>query len=157
MILHILKPEAEDYKKLTEICHTTKKHWGYPEYLIDLWKDELTITPRYIRNNYLLKVQNADGEILGFGSIQKDASNTFYEITHLWVLPDCINKNIGKLLLENLEKKVEHQKIIKAVADPNQMAFYQKFGYQKVGEVKSKPDGRKLPLLKKIVNRATEK
>jgi len=154
MILHILKPEAEDYTKLTDICQNTKKHWGYPDYLIDLWKDELTITPRYIRNNYVLKAENERGEILGFGSISKDPVSSVYEITHLWILPDCINKNIGRYLLETLEMKASHKNIVKAVSDPEMVPFYQKNGYQKVGEVKSKPDGRKLPLMKKIINRS---
>ncbi len=153
MILHILKPEAEDYTKLTDICHNAKKHWGYPDYLIDLWKDDLTITPRFIRNNYVLKVENERQEILGFGSILKDSVNSVYEITHLWVLPACISNSVGKFLLENLEKKASHQNTVKVVSDPNMVPFFQKYGYQKVGEVKSKPDGRKLPLMKKIIKR----
>jgi len=152
MILHILKPDAEDYDKLTDICVKSKQHWGYPDYLIDLWKDELTITPRYIRNHDILKIQNEKNEILGFGAIENLNGNGICEISHLWVHPEYMNKNIGKLLLEQLERKAGQQKTIKVVSDPNAMAFYQKFGYQKVGEVKSKPDGRKLPLLKKILN-----
>ena len=70
----------------------------------------------------------------------------------MWVLPEYMDKNIGKLLLEQLERKAGTQKTIKVVSDPNAMTFYQNFGYQKVGEVKSRPDGRKLPLLKKILN-----
>ena len=153
MILHILKPDAEDYEKLTEICYKSKKHWGYPDYLIDLWKDELTITPRYIRNNNILKIENERKEILGFGAFEKDNFNDVFEITHLCVLPEYMRKNIGKLLLEHIEGYVAHQKAIKVVSDPNAVTFYKKFGYMKVGEVKSNPDGRKLPLLKKIINR----
>ena len=152
MILHVLKPDAEDYDKLTDICVKSKKHWGYPDYLIDLWKDELTITPRYIRNHNLLKIQNEHNEILGFGAIENLNGNGICEISHLWVLPEHMSKNIGKLLLEQLEKKAGSQKTIKVVSDPNAMSFYQNYGYQKVGEVMSKPDGRNLPLLKKILN-----
>jgi len=151
MILHVIKPVAEDYHKLTEICLKTYEHWGYPEYLVDLWKDKFTITPRYIRNHNILKIENEHGEILGFGSLEKDYINDIYEISHLWVLPEYMDKSIGKILLENLEKKVEHKKTIKVITDPHAMAFFQKHGYQKVGEVKSKPDGRKMPLLKKIM------
>ena len=152
MILHVLKPDAEDYEKLTDICLKSNRHWGYPDYLIDLWRDKFTITPRYIRNHNLLKIQNEHNEILGFGSIDNVNGNGIYEISHLWVLPEYMGKNIGKLLLEHLENKVAPKKTIKVVSDPNAMAFYQSFGYQKVGEVKSKPDGRKLPLLKKILD-----
>jgi len=151
MILHVLKPDAEDYEKLTDICLRSKRHWGYPEYLIELWRDELTITPRYIRKHNLLKVQNERNEILGFGSIESVNGNGIYEINHLWVLPEYMDKNIGKLLLEQLESRFGQKKTIKVVSDPNAMSFYQNFGYQKVGEVKSKPDGRKLPILKKVI------
>lgn len=151
MILHVLKPDAEDYEKLTDICVKSKQHWGYPDYLIDLWKDELTITPRYIRNNNILKIQNEHNEILGFGSIQNLNGNGICEISHLWVLPEYMEKNIGRLLLQQLEQRAGKDKTMKVVADPNAMSFYQNFGYHKVGEVKSKPDGRKLPLLKKLL------
>jgi len=152
MILHVLKPDAEDYEKLTDICLKSNKHWGYPDYLINLWKDELTITPRYIRNHNILKIQNEKNEILGFGSIENLNGNGIFEICHLWVLPEYMDRNIGKLLLEHLESKAGSQKVIKVVTDPNTMSFYQSFGYQKVGEVNSKPDGRKLPVMKKILN-----
>lgn len=151
MILHILRSEAEDFNTLTDICLKTKKNWGYPDYLIDLWKDELTITPRFIRNNDIVKIQNEHGEILGFGTVSPNGSQDVYEIKHLWVLPEYNEKSIGRLLLEQLEKRVGHRKTIKVVTDPNSLSFYQKYGYHKVGEAKSKPDGMNLPILKKIV------
>ncbi len=152
MILHVLEPDAEDYEKLTEICLKSKRHWGYPDYLIDLWKDELTITPRYIRKHNLLKVQNENEQILAFGSIESVNGNGTFEIPHLWVLPEYMGKNVGKILLEQLENRFGQKKTIRVVSDPNAVPFYQNFGYQKVGEVNSKPDGRKLPLLKKIIS-----
>jgi len=156
MILHILRSEAEDFNALTEICLKTKRHWGYPDYLMDLWKDELTITPRYIRNNDIIKIQNEKGEILGFGTLSQNGSENVYEIKHLWVLPEYSQKSIGRLLLEYLERKVGHRKTIKVVTDPNALSFYRKYGYHKVGEAKSKPDGMSLPVLKKIVERVPE-
>ena len=60
-----------------------------------------------------------------------------------------MGKNIGKLLLDRLENRFGKKATIQVVSDPNATSFYEKFGYRKVGEVKSKPDGRKLPLLKK--------
>jgi len=149
MILHVLKPDAEDYDKLTQICRKSKRHWGYPDYLIDLWKEELTITPRYIRKHNVLKIVNENHEILGFGSIDSVNGNGLYEIGHFWILPEFMGKNIGKILLDRLENRFGKKAIIQVVSDPNAMSFYEKFGYRKVGEVKSKPDGRKLPLLKK--------
>ena len=151
MILHVMRPDVEDYAKLTEICVESKRHWGYPEYLIDIWRDELTITPRYIRHHNILKITDEHNEILGFGAINSVNGNGLYEIDHLWVLPKYIGKRIGKVLLERLEEIAGPDKTIRVVSDPNAMSFYQNYGYHKVGEVKSKPDGRTLPLLKKIM------
>ncbi len=151
MILHILKASAEDYNEMTNICVQSKKHWGYSEFLIDLWKDELTITPRFIRNTNVIKIENELGVILGFGSIEINDAKKYYQITHLWVLPLYFEKNIGKLLLEQLELLVENYKTIMVVSDPNSLNFYHKYGYQKIGEEKSKPDGKNLPVLKKII------
>lgn len=153
MILHFLRPEAEDFNRLTDICIQNKKGWGYPDYLIDLWKNELTITPRYIRNNDIVKIQNENDEILGFGCVGTNGSEDVYEIKHLWILPEYHEKNVGKYLLEQLERRVDNKKTIKVVSDPNFLGFYQKFGYHKVGETQSRPDGMKLPVLKKIIHR----
>ena len=153
MILHILRSEAEDFSKLTDICIKTKKHWGYPDYLMDLWKDDLTITPRFIRNNIIMKIQNEKSEILGFGMVNQNGNENVYEIKHLWVLPEYSEKSVGRLLLEQLEGRVGHRKTIKVVTDPHTLSFYRKYGYHKVGEAKSKPDGMALPVLKKIIDR----
>lgn len=153
MVLHISTPDAEDYNELTKICLTCNKHLDYPDVLIENWKDELTITPRYIRNHDVVKIENELGEILGFGSLEKEDYNDFYEIAHFWVLPDYMEGNIGKLLLEHIEKKVGSQKTIKVVSDSNTLLFYQNSGYLKVGETESKSEGRSLPILKKIIGK----
>jgi ribosomal protein S18 acetylase RimI-like enzyme len=72
------------------------------------------------------------------------------------VLPEYSDKSIGRLLLEYLEKKVGHRKTIKVVTDPNSLSFFRKYGYHKVGEAKSKPDGMSMPILKKIIERKSE-
>lgn len=156
MILHVMEAEAEDYGTLTDICVKSKQHWGYPDYLIELWKDQLTITPRYIRNHRLFKIMDLDKNILGFGSIDKLNGHDVFEIGHFHVLPEFEDKNIPKLLLGQLEDKVGNRGTIKVVSDPHVMPFYQNCGYQKVGEVKSKPDGQNFPLLKKIIKRTVE-
>ena len=152
MVLHILRAQAEDYSDLTDICFKIKRFWGYSDYLLELWKDELTITPRYIRHHDLLKVINGEGQILGFGSIAKNGGEHIFEINHFWILPEFSELNIDRLLLERLEARVPDKSIIKIVTDPNFRKFYQKHGYQKVGEVRSKPEGTQLPVMKKIIN-----
>ena len=59
VVLHILRAQAEDCNELTEICYKIKRDLGYQEYLLELWKDELTITPDYIRNHDLKKMSGS--------------------------------------------------------------------------------------------------
>lgn len=154
MILHILRPVAEDFSELTKLCYTAKKHWGYPDYLLEMWKDELTITPRYIRNNRIAKVQNEHGKIVAFGHIKQDGHDDIFEIRHLWILPEFVGSIVPKVLLAHLEENVMEKSTIKVVADPNMKGFYQQNGYHKVAETLSKPDGLKLPVLKKVIRRS---
>jgi N-acetylglutamate synthase-like GNAT family acetyltransferase len=154
MILHILRPVAEDFSELTELCFTAKKHWGYPDYLLEMWKDELTITPRYIRNNRIAKIQNENGKIVAFGHIKQDGQDGIFEIRHLWILPEFVGTSIPKLLLAHLEGNVGEKSTIKVVPDPNMKGFFQQNGYHKVAETLSKPDGLKLPVLKKVIRRS---
>lgn len=154
MILHILRPIAEDFSELSDLCFTVKRHWGYPDYLLEMWKEELTITPRFMRNNQMVKVQNETGKIVAFGHITNAGQDGLFEIRHLWVLPEFIDSNVARVLLAHLEGKVKEKSTIKVVADPNMKKFYQQNGYHKVAETQSKPDGLKLPVLKKIIKRS---
>ncbi len=153
MILHFLRSEAEDFERLTELCVKSKKRWGYPDYLIEMWKDELTITPRYIRTHELIKVENEDHEILAFGQVEKNGYQGVYEIKHLWIDPDYEGINVGKWLVQHLEKKVGNRMTIKVVPDPNAIDLFKNLGYHKVGEVRRKPDGMRMPVLKKIIEK----
>jgi len=61
---------------LTEISFAAKRHWKYPENDFALWKDELTLTEDYIRQNIVYKAQ-LGSLTLGFQSIVENKSD-FY-------------------------------------------------------------------------------
>jgi GNAT superfamily N-acetyltransferase len=130
MVFHILRPSAEDFSELTDICIKQTKHWGYPDCLIESWKDELTITPRFIRHSDISKIVDAHNKILGFGALFD--GDGAYEIKHLCVLPEVEKMGIAKFLLDTLERKVENKRTIKVIPDPHAMPFFQKYGYYKV-------------------------
>ena len=65
MIRHAKIQEAEI---LTKISFRSKGYWGYPKEYYDIWADELTIGPDYIKNNDVFVFAN-DGEINGYYSI----------------------------------------------------------------------------------------
>jgi hypothetical protein len=64
----ITKATPDQHNILTSISYKAKRHWNYPEEYFDIWKNELTITEKYITDNrvytYLI-----DEEIIGYYSI----------------------------------------------------------------------------------------
>ena len=42
--LDIRRAQPHEAAALTDIAHRAKRHWGYAEELITLWRDALTVT-----------------------------------------------------------------------------------------------------------------
>lgn len=136
---------GSDATTLSRISRASKAYWGYPKQWLDLWKEDLTITPAYIRNNHLFKVLVED-RVVGFCSLEKHLD--FWEIGHCWVLPEYIGQGLGTSLLQYaLKKSVPPGSRLRVISDPNALPFYKKFGFRVVGSVGSQPAGRSLPLL----------
>jgi GNAT superfamily N-acetyltransferase len=140
---------AADAVALTEIAHAAKRHWGYPERWIEMWKDALTITPRFISENKVYAAR-VDGEIAGFSALVADAGRVWLE--HLWVSPQHIGTGIGKALFIHAagEAASTGASVLEIESDPNAEGFYKRMGSSRVGEVVSEIEGAKrvLPLLR---------
>jgi len=143
----IIKAEIEDIPTLNKISIGSKKHWGYSEELIALWKDDLLITTKYFKKVDIYKLL-IKSKIAGFCAISENAEN--YEVDHLWVLPVFIGKGWGKGLLNtSLQKSVVKEKSINVVADPNAEGFYASQGFKTYDKIESLPKGRYLPVMRK--------
>ncbi len=142
----------KDRNQLTEIAFSAKRHWDYPEEWIELWTDDLTISARYIRNNFVFKaIEDSRNSIVGFCAIEFHRTEKKLEIAHAWVLPSFIGLTIGSQLIEyalNNLKSLPFNRIT-VVADPNATGFYEKLGFQFIREIESTPKGRFLPVLEK--------
>ncbi|MDJ0956419.1 MAG: GNAT family N-acetyltransferase [Arenicellales bacterium] len=140
-----------DADKLTEIAHTAKQHWGYPDAWIELWQKDLTVTPQYIDENTIY-VAECDHHVAGFVSL--DMQDNEAEIDHLWVLPEYMGLGIGRQLvycaLDHCKSRGVER--LKVVSDPNATDFYRRMGAVQQGQVASTPAPRKLPLLQFDVN-----
>ena len=136
--------EAE---KLSEISFAAKKHWDYPESFFEQWNDALIISPEFIAsNNVWVAVHN--NEIFGFAAIS--TKETIAELEHMWVIPKHMKKGVGKHLMNTV---IEYCKdvgmtCLRIESDPNARVFYEKMGASLEGYVESKPNPRKLPVLK---------
>jgi GNAT superfamily N-acetyltransferase len=147
----MIRPASVDEASvLTEIAHDAKRHWGYPEHWIKHWESDLTISPDFIRDNYVY-VAEEDGEIQGFYALSVAGSKA--ELEHMWVKPDRIGTGLGKdLFLDAMERAAAlNVNAIEMSADPNAAGFYKHMGATQIGEIDASIDGqsRTLPRMKR--------
>lgn len=145
----ILRAVATDHQTLSDIAYKAKGYWGYPAGWLELWKDDLTISPGLITDNDTWKLMIGE-EIIGFTIIIMHPDDTC-EIEHCWISPDYIGKGYGgKLLTHALTQPQYTQKRFNVLADPNAVPFYQKFGFKTIKEIPGKPEGRLLPWMEMV-------
>jgi GNAT superfamily N-acetyltransferase len=154
----IIRPATErDSKILTEISLASKNHWKYPAEYFEIWKNELTITGEYIRNNHV-QIIETNGEAVGYYSVIKLESD--FEISnftmgkgvwleHVFIRPEFIGKGYGKRLMQHLiQSSKSHQwKELKILADPHSTDFYKNLGAKYVKEIPSNIPGRTVSYL----------
>ena len=141
-----VKPEQADV--LTRIALAAKRHWGYPERWMEIWKPQLTFSPEYFEENesWVAEINNAP---VAFSTLlEKDGSAW---IENLWVSPECIGKGVGKSLFSYALDLSRQRgcKSLRLEADPNAVGFYEKMGMRKTGKRVSEVEGqpRILPIM----------
>ncbi|KYG81783.1 GNAT family N-acetyltransferase [Roseivirga echinicomitans] len=147
---HIFKAQIEDIDTLNRISFHSKQHWGYPDELMELWKEDLLLTKIEFEIQHIYKLV-LEEKIIGFCAIQE--LNEAYDVTNLWIAPAHIGHGFGKLLLSFCIKKVVvSNKPIIVEADPNAEAFYANQGFVTYAQKESLPKGRFLPLMRRDSN-----
>lgn len=141
MSTQIRRAHPDDSTWLTQIAHAAKRHWGYPERWISLWKDVLTITPEFILNNEVYVALGND-QIVGFYALMLNGDKLVLE--HMWIAPEFIGTGIGgKLFNHAVETAVSlNAFMIEIESDPHAEGFYQRMGAQRVGEMSADIDGQ---------------
>jgi GNAT superfamily N-acetyltransferase len=144
----IRKAHAGDAERLTEIAHAAKRHWGYPERWMAIWKETLTITPDFISDSEAYVACIGD-EVVGFYALIIQGDKAILE--HMWIMPDRIGTGLGKVLFSHAAGAAQRigAKTIEIESDPYAEGFYKRMGAKRVGEVSSELEGqpRVLPLL----------
>ncbi len=150
MNANVRKARIQEIPVLNEIAWQSKRYWGYSEELMRLWKDDLTLDREEFINQSIYKIEFRD-KIIGFSSIMNNPK--YYELTHLWILPEFIGRGFGKMLLaETLRREIKKKKDILVEADPNAEQFYYSQGFVTIGRRESHPKGRFLPVMKLMPN-----
>lgn len=142
----IRRAVAADAPTLTAVAHAAKRHWGYPEGWISLWRRDLTLTPELIERYPVHCAVDGDMIVAFYALVFAGAD---CELEHFWVVPARMGAGVGRRLFAHA---VERCRAIGAPrlwinADPNAEAFYIHLGARRVGEVPSTPAGRTLPRL----------
>ncbi|HET6863416.1 MAG TPA: GNAT family N-acetyltransferase [Pyrinomonadaceae bacterium] len=138
---------VDEAEELTAIAMAAKRHWGYPENWIKQWEADLTITSDFVSDNTVF-VAEEDGEARGFYALCVNDGKA--ELEHMWVKPQYIVTGVGKELFLHAMDLATTLKLseLSITADPNAASFYEHMGAERVGEVGSSIEGRKLPRLK---------
>jgi GNAT superfamily N-acetyltransferase len=141
MAVEIRRAVPDEAVGLTQIAHAAKRHWGYPEDWIELWKDDLTITPDFILNNEVF-VATVGDEIVGCCALV--VSGSLAEIEHMWLKPEHMGAGIGRALFEHAKRRTEERgaNVLELSADPNAEGFYQHMGAMRIGEVRADMDSQ---------------
>ena len=145
--MQVVRARPEDAEALTEIAFAAKRHWGYPERWIQIWRDVLTVTPELVAANPTFSAIE-DGRVVGFSSL---TTKPRPDLTHLWVLPSAMGRGFGRALFERAVAEARALGIaaFEIEADPNAEAFYRYMGAKRGGTNVTEIEGerRELPLL----------
>ena len=144
--IEIRRPRAAEADALTRIAHTAKRHWGYREELIDLWKPDLTVTADFIDAHTVYCAVHGT-QVLGFYALSSEGNA--FELEHMWIDPPHMGARVGARLFAHAVETVQCAGGLRLTiaADPHAEGFYRRMGARRIGEVPSTPAGRMLPLL----------
>lgn len=145
--MRIVRAKPEDAAVLTEVAFAAKRHWGYPERWIQIWRDILTVAPELVIANPTFAAIE-DDRVIGFSSLTLEPRP---DLTHLWVRPGAMGRGVGRVLFERIVEQARALELsaFEIEADPNAEAFYLHMGAKRVGTRVSELEGerRELPLL----------
>jgi len=146
--IHIRSARPEEADALTQIALAAKRHWGYSEELLTLWKPSLTITSEFVQLGHTFVAVSAH-ELAGFIGCEPTPP-TVVEIVHLWVLPQFMHKGIGRQLWNRAVTLCESHSCsaVELDSDPFARAFYERLGAHHIANTPSIPEGRQLPRLR---------
>jgi N-acetylglutamate synthase-like GNAT family acetyltransferase len=144
--MKVEKANKEDHQVLTEITKKSKAFWGYSEQQMILWNDALTISEDQIESQFIYKLAH-ENQIIGYYSYYFKTEKII-KLDNLFLLPEFIGKGIGNQLMTDFLNRIKEITTIKKVlldADPNAEKFYQKFGFNTIGQLETSIKNRFLP------------
>lgn len=153
--------DHSDSDILTEIAFSAKRHWNYPEEYYQIWKDELTITEKYLDKNIVYKAI-LGGSIVGFYSIAENKADFYsgeilvqkgFWLEHIFIQPDYHGFGIGKRMINHAKNISQNSGIhnLLIFVDPFAKGFYDRIGAVFLYDSNSSIPDRLIPVYSLII------
>ena len=142
----IVSADPADSDALTNLTMLSKNYWNYGREQMQLWKEELTITPGYIASHHVEKLE-VEGRIIGYLALIDKSPDVLLD--NLFILPDEIGKGFGEMMMQyifTVVRRMHYRKII-LESDPHAVAFYERYGFRTTGRSPTSIEGRYLPIM----------
>src|SRR5437016_2247491 len=116
--MNIRPAQGDEAEALSALALKAKAYWGYPVDAIELWRRDLTVSTHTIASRPTFLAVLAD-EIVGFYSLSP--SHHSWALDHLWVLPQFMDRGIGRALMEHVIEAAARcgAYVVTRAADPN--------------------------------------
>jgi ribosomal protein S18 acetylase RimI-like enzyme len=132
MSLLIRAARPEEAEALAAIAWAAKGSWGYSEFELEVWREQLTPSAESVRDRptYVAELR---AEVAGFYQLDMDAHPI--ELEHLWVDPRFMRRGLGRALLSHARAHLAGAGVaeLHIDSDPNAVAFYVACGARRVG------------------------
>lgn len=143
--VQIVQSQPYQAPKLSRVAREAKAHWGYSEEWLELWREDLSLSPSDIvqSETYCAMILR---EVVGFYLLSCKRGALWLD--HLWILPKYIREGIGTALFAHAIERARESGYTHFFieSDPNAAGFYRRMGARQV-EVKTVDlDGRKREL-----------
>ena len=134
---------------LTRLCLAAKAHWGYDSAFMTAAAQMIRIREAEIRAGRVLVATGDGATLLGVAAIARMPEPGCFDLSHLFVRPDCFGRGIGRALLRAAADlaRIKGATRLMILADPNAPGFYARLGARPCGQAPSDAiPGRMLPL-----------
>jgi GNAT superfamily N-acetyltransferase len=129
----VLPAEPEDASLLKQIAIQAKGYWGYPDHWMDQFRSSPIVTAESIGVDVVYKACVEEEEV-GWYRLLPQVPIAILE--DLWVLPTWMGRGIGRALWEHAAAQARSlgAQAVELEADPNAVPFYQRMGFQVIGQ-----------------------
>ena len=145
--MKIIPAQATHAGLLTELTMRSKAHWGYSQAQMESWREDLTISEKYIKDHAVFLLES-DQKVPGYYSFFS-LPDGLVKLDNLFVDPIYMGKGFGRHLMSDFiqRAKVLGFQQVTLDADPHAESFYQKYGFTVVSQLESSVPGRYLPVM----------